>query len=208
MLLVHEIRENKEKFVEALAKRGLDAASVLDEIIEVDEKRRASQAQLDEMLAESNRYSKEIGTLFKNGEVEKANALKAKSADLKESTKELSQQMQVAADRLQELLYTLPNIPNDLVPAGMDEDDNEEVFRKDDVPELPENAVPHWELAKKYDLIDFELGVKVTGAGFPVYKGKGARLQRALITYFLDKSIEAGYIEYQVPLLVNETSGY
>jgi len=208
MLLVHEIRENKEKFVEALAKRGLDAASVLDEIIEVDEKRRASQAQLDEMLAESNRYSKEIGTLFKNGEVEKANALKAKSADLKESTKELSQQMQVAADRLQELLYTVPNIPNDLVPAGMDEDDNEEVFRKGDVPELPENALPHWELAKKYDLIDFELGVKVTGAGFPVYKGKGARLQRALITYFLDKSIEAGYIEYQVPLLVNETSGY
>jgi seryl-tRNA synthetase len=208
MLQVHEIRENKDKFIEALAKRGLDAASVLDEILEVDEKRRASQAQLDEVLAESNRYSREIGNLFKSGEVEKANALKTKSADLKESTKELSQQMQVAAERLQELLYTVPNIPHDMVPAGVDEEDNEEVFRKGDIPELPENALPHWELAKKYDLIDFELGVKVTGAGFPVYKGKGARLQRALITYFLDKSIGAGYVEYQVPLLVNETSGY
>lgn len=208
MLQVHEIRENKDKFIEALAKRGLDAASVLDEILEVDEKRRASQAQLDEVLAESNRYSREIGNLFKSGEVEKANDLKTKSADLKESTKELSQQMQVAAERLQELLYTVPNIPHDMVPAGVDEEDNEEVFRKGDIPELPENALPHWELAKKYDLIDFELGVKVTGAGFPVYKGKGARLQRALITYFLDKSIGAGYVEYQVPLLVNETSGY
>lgn len=208
MLQVHEIRENKEKFVEALAKRGLDAASVLDEIIEVDEQRRSAQAQLDEILAESNRYSKEIGNLFKNGEVEKANELKAKSADLKETSKALNQQMQVAADTLQELLYTVPNIPNDLVPAGVDEDDNDEVFRKGDVPELPENALPHWELAKKYDLINFELGVKVTGAGFPVYKGKGARLQRALIAYFLDKSTEAGYTEYQVPLLVNETSGF
>lgn len=208
MLLVNEIRENKEKFVEALAKRGLDTASVLDEILAADEQRRSAQAQLDEVLAESNRYSKEIGNLFKSGEIDKANELKEKSGDLKESSKELSQKMQIAADKLQELLYTIPNVPHSSVPAGNDENDNEEIFSKGDVPKLPENALPHWELAKKYDLIDFELGVKVTGAGFPVYKGKGARLQRALIAYFLDKNIAAGYTEYQVPLLVNETSGY
>ncbi len=208
MLVVHEIRENKEKFVEALRKRGLDMASVLDEILTADEERRAAQAKLDEILAESNRYSKEIGILYKSGEVEKANELKQKSADLKESTKSFSEKMQEASERLQELLYTVPNIPHNLVPAGKDDSDNEEVFRKGDIPKLHENALPHWELAKKYDLIDFELGAKVTGAGFPIYKGKGARLQRALITYFLDKNIAAGYTEYQVPLLVNEASGY
>lgn len=208
MLVVHEIRENKEKFVEALRKRGLDMASVLDEILTADEERRSAQAKLDEILAESNRYSKEIGILYKSGEVEKANELKQKSADLKESTKSFSEKMQEASERLQELLYTVPNIPHNLVPAGKDDSDNEEVFRKGDIPKLHENALPHWELAKKYDLIDFELGAKVTGAGFPIYKGKGARLQRALITYFLDKNIAAGYIEYQVPLLVNEASGY
>lgn len=208
MLVVHEIRENKEKFVEALRKRGLDMASVLDEILTADEERRAAQAKLDEILAESNRYSKEIGILYKSGEVEKANELKQKSADLKESTKSFSEKMQEASERLQELLYTVPNIPHNLVPAGKDDSDNEEIFRKGDIPKLHENALPHWELAKKYDLIDFELGAKVTGAGFPIYKGKGARLQRALITYFLDKNIAAGYTEYQVPLLVNEASGY
>lgn len=208
MLVVHEIRENKEKFVEALRKRGLDMASVLDEILTADEERRAAQAKLDEILAESNRYSKEIGILYKSGEVEKANELKQKSTDLKESTKSFSEKMQTASERLQELLYTVPNIPHDLVPAGKDDSDNEEIFRKGDIPKLHENALPHWELAKKYDLIDFELGAKVTGAGFPIYKGKGARLQRALITYFLDKNIAAGYTEYQVPLLVNEASGY
>lgn len=208
MLIVQEIRENKEKFTQALTKRGLDAGKTFDEILAADEERRSAQAQLDEILAESNRYSKEIGNLFKSGEIEKANELKEKSAALKDSTKKLSEKMQTAADKLQELLYTLPNIPHDLVPAGKDDTDNEEVFRKGDIPKLPENALPHWELAKKYDIIDLELGAKVTGAGFPIYKGKGARLQRALITYFLDKNIEAGYTEYQVPLLVNETSGY
>lgn len=208
MLLVNEIRENKEKFTEALAKRGLDVASVLDEILTADEDRRNAQARLDEVLAESNRYSREIGNLFKSGEVEKANQLKEKTNGLKDESKELSQQMQEAADRLQELLYTVPNIPHDLVPAGTDENDNEEVFREGDIPTLPEGALPHWELAKKYDLIDFELGVKTTGAGFPVYKGKGARLQRAMIAYFLDKNTAAGYTEYQVPLMVNEASGF
>lgn len=208
MLQVTDIRENKEKYIKALAKRGIDAASVLEEVLNVDEERRASQAQLDEVLAQSNSYSKEIGKLFQSGEVQKANELKEKTVELKESSKQLNEQMLAAAENLQQLLYTLPNIPNDLVPAGTDENDNEEVFKEGEIPKLVDGALPHWELAKKYDLIDFELGVKITGAGFPVYKGKGARLQRALISYFLDKNTKAGYTEYQVPHLVNEASGY
>ncbi len=190
MLQVTDIRENKDKYIKALAKRGIDATSTLDEVLKVDEERRASQAQLDEVLAQSNSYSKE------------------KTVDLKESSKQLNEQMLTAAEKLQQLLYTLPNIPNHLVPAGTDENDNEEVYKEGEVPKLVEGALPHWELAKKYDLIDFELGVKITGAGFPVYKGKGARLQRALIAYFLDKNTSAGYTEYQVPHLVNEASGF
>ncbi|HNP67850.1 MAG TPA: serine--tRNA ligase [Aequorivita sp.] len=208
MLQVTDIRENKEKYIKALAKRGIDAASVLEEVLNVDEERRSSQAQLDEVLAQSNSYSKEIGKLFQSGEVQKANQLKEKTVELKESSKQLNEQMLAAAEKLQQLLYTLPNIPNDLVPAGTDENDNEEVFKEGEIPKLVDGAMPHWELAKKYDLIDFELGVKITGAGFPVYKGKGARLQRALIAYFLDKNTKAGYTEYQVPHLVNEASGY
>ena len=208
MLQVTDIRENKEKYIQALAKRGIDATSTLEDVLTYDEERRATQAQLDDVLAQSNSYSKEIGKLFQSGEVQKANELKEKTVALKESSKQLNEKMLVAAEKLQELLFTLPNIPNDLVPAGTDENDNEEIFKEGEVPTLHEGALPHWELAKKYDLIDFELGVKVTGAGFPVYKGKGARLQRALITYFLDKNTKAGYTEYQVPLLVNEASGY
>ena len=208
MLQVTDIRENKEKYIKALAKRGIDAASVLEEVLNADEERRASQAQLDEVLAQSNSYSKEIGKLFQSGEAQKANELKEKTVELKESSKQLNEQMLAAAEKLQQLLYTLPNIPNDLVPDGTDENDNEEVYKEGEVPKLIEGALPHWELAKKYDLIDFELGVKITGAGFPVYKGKGARLQRALISYFLDKNTSAGYTEYQVPHLVNEASGY
>jgi seryl-tRNA synthetase len=208
MLQVTDIRENKEKYIKALAKRGIDAASVLEEVLNVDEERRSSQAQLDEVLAQSNSYSKEIGKLFQSGETQKANELKEKTVELKESSKQLNEQMVNAAEKLQQLLYTLPNIPNNLVPAGTDENDNEEVYKEGEIPKLAEGALPHWELAKKYDLIDFELGVKITGAGFPVYKGKGARLQRALISYFLDKNTSAGYTEYQVPHLVNEASGY
>lgn len=208
MLLVSEIRENKEQFISALSKRGLDATQVLEDILNADEARRSSQAKLDEVLAESNRYSKEIGSLYKSGKTDEANVLKEKTAALKESTKEFQKSMQDASDRLQQLLYTVPNIPHELVKAGKDDADNEEVFREGEIPTLHENALPHWELAKKYDLIDFELGAKVTGAGFPIYKGKGARLQRALITYFLDKNIAAGYTEYQVPLMINEASGY
>ncbi len=208
MLQVTDIRENKESYLKALAKRGIDAASIFGEILNVDEQRRSSQAQLDEVLAQSNSYSKEIGKLFQSGEVQKANQLKEKTVELKEASKQLNEQMLVAAEKLQQLLYTLPNIPNALVPAGTDENDNEEVYKEGEIPKLVEGALPHWELAKKYDLIDFELGVKITGAGFPVYKGKGARLQRALIAYFLDKNTKAGYTEYQVPHLVNEASGY
>ncbi|SRX72340.1 serine--tRNA ligase [Aequorivita antarctica] len=208
MLQVTDIRENKEKYINALAKRGIDAASVLEEVLILDEERRGSQAQLDAILAQSNSYSKEIGKLFQSGEMQKANELKEKTVELKESSKQLNEQMLAAAEKLQQLLYTLPNIPNDLVPAGTDENDNKEVYKEGEIPKLVEGALPHWELAKKYDLIDFELGVKITGAGFPVYKGKGARLQRAMIAYFLDKNTAAGYTEYQVPHLVNEASGY
>lgn len=208
MLQVTDIRENKDKYIKALAKRGIDAASVLEEVLNVDEERRSSQTQLDEVLAQSNSYSKEIGKLFQNGETQKANELKEKTVELKESSKLLNEKMMNAAEKLQQLLYTLPNIPNDLVPAGTDENDNEEVYKEGEIPKLIDGALPHWELAKKYDLIDFELGVKITGAGFPVYKGKGARLQRAMIAYFLDKNTAAGYTEYQVPHLVNEASGY
>ncbi len=208
MLQVTDIRENKDKYVKALAKRGIDATSAFEEVLNVDEERRNSQAQLDEVLAQSNSYSKEIGKLFQSGETQKANELKEKTVELKESSKQLNEQMLAAAEKLQQLLYTLPNIPNDLVPAGTDENDNEEVYKEGEIPKLVEGALPHWELAKKYDIIDFELGVKITGAGFPVYKGKGARLQRALISYFLDKNTSAGYTEYQVPHLVNEASGY
>ena len=208
MLQVNDIRDNKEQYLKALTKRGLDATTVFEEVLSLDEARRSSQAQLDEVLAQSNTFSKEIGKLFQSGEAQKANELKQKTVELKESSKQLTEEMNATAEKLQQLLYTLPNIPNTLVPAGTDENDNEETFREGDIPVLAEGSLPHWELAKKYDIIDFELGVKITGAGFPVYKGKGARLQRALIAYFLDKNTAAGYTEYQVPLMVNEASGF
>ncbi len=207
MLTLHRIREEKDKLVQALGKRQLEAGPLLDKVLGLDESRRALQTELDATLAEANKLSKEIGQLFKSGEVEKANTLKAQTADLKEKSKELGEQLQTAESQLQEELYQLPNAPHSSVPAGNSEEDNEEVFQKGEVPELHGEALPHWELAKKYDLIDFELGVKVTGAGFPVYKGKGARLQRGLINYFLDRNTAAGYTEIQPPHLVNEASG-
>lgn len=208
MLQVAQIREQKDAFIKALKKRGMDATHVLEEIIAVDETRRSTQAQLDETLSQSNTFSKEIGNLFKNGEVQKANLLKEKASQLKEKGDALKTQLNEATSQLETLLYTVPNIPHETVPAGTDENDNEEIFQAGTIPALDNEALPHWELAKKYDLIDFELGTKITGAGFPVYKGKGARLQRALITYFLDKNTQAGYTEYQVPHLVNEASGF
>ena len=208
MLQVNEIRENKEKFIQALSKRGFDASIIFDDVLQTDEFRKITQAKLDETLAQSNSFSKEIGLLYKNGETQKATLLKEKTSQLKEESKKLNETLNNTLEKLQKLLFTIPNVPNELVPSGTDENDNEEIFKEGEIPKLAEEALPHWELAKKYDLIDFELGVKITGAGFPVYKGKGARLQRALITYFLDKNTRAGYTEYQVPHLVNETSGY
>ena len=208
MLQVAHIRENKEVYVQALKKRNFEAESILEQVISLDEERRSTQTELDNTLAESNKLSKEIGLLFKSGEHEKANKVKEQTGDLKEKSKELSEKLNAVSEQLNQLLYTIPNIPHESVPAGKDEEDNEEIYKEGDVPVLAEGSLPHWELTKKYDLIDFELGNKITGAGFPVYKGKGARLQRALITYFLDKNIEAGYTEYQVPLVVNEESGY
>lgn len=208
MLQVPFIRENKELVIERLAKRNMDASQMIANVIELDEDRRSIQTQLDNTLAESNTISKEIGMLFKKGEVDQANALKAKTTDLKEASKSLSEQLTTKTDALNELLYKIPNIPHESVPSGNSEEENEEVFREGDIPELNQDALPHWELAKKYDIIDFELGSKITGAGFPVYKGKGARLQRALIQYFLDRNSEVGYEEIIPPFLINTDSGF
>lgn len=208
MLQTAFIRENREKVIAALAKRNMDAAPLVDEVIALDEKRRATQVELDTVLMESNKLSRDIGELMKAGEKAKAAILKEKTTQYKEQSKELSETLATVSEELTQVLYKLPNVPADIVPEGKSADDNVNVFQEGDIPALHEGALPHWELAKKYDLIDFELGVKITGAGFPVYKGKGARLQRALITYFLDKNTEAGYQEYQVPHLVNEASGY
>lgn len=208
MLQTAFIRENREQVIQALAKRNIDAAPLVDEVIALDEKRRATQAELDAVLSESNKLSRDIGELMKAGEKAKAAIIKEKTVQFKDKSKELTEVLNTTANDLLEALYKLPNTPATIVPAGKSADDNLNVFEEGEVPALHEGALPHWELAKKYDIIDFELGNKITGAGFPVYKGKGARLQRALITYFLDKNTEAGYKEYQVPHLVNEASGY
>ncbi|WP_281542126.1 serine--tRNA ligase [Maribacter aestuarii] len=208
MLQLQAIREHKDQIISALKKRNIDGSALLEDVLVLDEKRRTTQTHLDSVLAESNSLSKEIGILYKSGKAQEANRLKEKTASLKEESKQLAEDLNNAAEALQTLLYTIPNVPHESVPAGNTEEDNEEVFREGNIPTLEKEALPHWELAKKYDIIDFELGVKIAGAGFPVYKGKGARLQRALIAYFLDKNTEAGYTEIQVPHLVNELSGY
>ena len=209
MLQVAFIRENTEKVLKGLAKRNFNnAEELVYKTLQADEERRAVQTELDAVLAESNTLSKDIGILFKNGETAKAAILKQKTLLLKDKSKDLSDTLQQKSKELQELLYLLPNIPSELVPEGTSAEDNEIVFEEGEVPALFEGALPHWELAKKYDIIDFELGNKITGAGFPVYKGKGAKLQRALINYFLDKNTQAGYNEVQVPHLVNEASGF
>ncbi|WP_417885318.1 serine--tRNA ligase [Zunongwangia sp.] len=208
MLQVNNIKAHKEAYIEALKKRNFDATSIFDEVLRLDDLRKSTQSKLDETLAESNKLSKQIGLMFKNGEHQKATILKEKTGTLKEDSKKYSELLANTIAELEKLLYTIPNVPNEVVPSGVSEEDNEEVFKEGDIPVLAEGSMPHWELAKKYDIIDFELGNKITGAGFPVYKGKGARLQRALISYFLDKATQAGYSEYQLPLMVNEASGY
>lgn len=208
MLQIAHIRENKETVIKALAKRNIDATNLVETAIDLDEKRRSTQVELDNILAESNKISKDIGALMKSGEKAKAEILKAKTSSLKEKEADLKVKLNEYIDKLQEELYKIPNTPAEIVPNGKEAEDNENVYQEGEIPKLFEGALPHWELAKKYDLIDFEAGVKITGAGFPVYKGKGAKLQRALIWYFLDKNTNAGYQEVQVPHLVNEASGY
>ena len=208
MLQLSVIRENKESVIQALAKKHIDAKTIIEEVIQLDEHRRSAQAELDNTLSESNRLSKDIGELMKNGEKAKAEILKQKTLQLREKGKELSEKAEGFAAELTQKMYLLPNLPADIVPEGKTPEENLNVFEEGDIPVLHEGAQPHWELVKKYDIIDFELGVKITGAGFPVYKGKGAKLQRALIAYFLDKNTDAGYLEYQVPHLVNEASGF
>jgi seryl-tRNA synthetase len=208
MLPLAYLREEPEKIKKGLAKRNFPQPELIDQLLESDQKRRKIQSQLDETLSKSNQLAKEIGTLFKSGQIEKANALKGQTADLKTAGKVLQEELQNIEVSLLSLRTQIPNVPDESVPSGSSEHDNEEVFSAGVIPNLENNALPHWELATQYDLIDFDLGSKITGAGFPVYKGKGAKLQRALIQYFLDKNTAAGYTEFQVPHLVNEDSGF
>ena len=208
MLQISYIRENKDLVINGLKKRNFKELELVEESISLDENRRLVQTKLDNALAESNKLSKEIGALMKEGKRQEAEQAKAQTADLKEQVKQYSASLEETVNSLNNILYRIPNIPNAIVPEGKTAEDNLTVFQAGEIPHLFEGALPHWELAKKYNIIDFELGVKLTGAGFPVYKDKGAKLQRALISYFLDKNTEAGYQEYQVPHMVNQDSGY
>ncbi len=207
MLQVSDINKNIDNISLLLSKRNIDVKNKLVEILKIDKSRRSIQSELDGVLAESNKLAKEIGDLFKSGQAEKASILKEKASSLKPKSKSLSEKLFSESERLKSLLLDIPNVPNKLVPTGSGEEDNLEVFKNGNIPDLNTTALPHWELASKYDIIDFDLGNKITGAGFPVYKNKGAKLQRALINYFIDKNTEAGYKEIQVPILINEDSG-
>jgi seryl-tRNA synthetase len=208
MLQTAYIKENREDVIERLKVRGFDATESIDTILELDEKRRATQTQLDETLAESNKLAKEIGSLFKQGKAEEANAAKAKAGELKQASGALQEQMVEVQKGLNALLYNLPNVPHSSVPAGNSDADNQVVSEHGNKPDFGFTPKPHWELVKELNLIDFELGAKITGAGFPVYVGKGAQLQRALINFFLDEARTAGYTEFIPPFVVNEASGY
>ncbi|MDO5616296.1 MAG: serine--tRNA ligase [Cruoricaptor ignavus] len=208
MLQVSFLRENKERVLEGLDKRNFKATHLVEDAIATDDERRKIQFELDENLAQMNKISKEIGLLMKEGKKEEAEAAKAKTAEYKENSHTLKQQLDEVEQKLLNILYLIPNIPYETVKAGVSAEDNETIYQSHDVEGLGEGAIPHWELAKKYNLIDFELGVKIAGAGFPVYLGKGARLQRALVQYFLDKNVDAGYTEVNPPHVVNEASGY
>ncbi len=208
MLELQRIREQKDEIIKTFNIRNIDVSSLLNEVVELDESRRKTQGLLDNTLAESNKLAKSIGLLFREGKQAEANELKAKTGELKEKSKELKEEEARIQDRINEILYQIPNVPNPIVPKGNSDEDNEVVMTAGSVPELGSNNLPHWELAKKYNLIDFELGVKISGAGFPVYTGKGARLQRALINFFIDEAQKAGYEEVIPPLLVNEASGF
>ncbi len=207
MLKVSYIIENKKQVINALSKRNFDATKVIGELEDYNSHRKKIQLELENILSESNKLSKEIGNLIKSGNKDQADKIKEKTAKFKEATKELNSELNSIKDKILDLLYKIPNIPNKDIPVGKGEDDNVQVYNSGDLPKLNSSALPHWDLAKKYDIIDFELGNKITGSGFPVYKGMGAKLQRSLITFFLDMNIDAGYNEVQIPYLVNEDSG-
>ena len=208
MLTLKYITENTAEVIERLAKKYFDGKEVIENVVALDSNRKATQVKLDNTLAEINQLSKKVGDLFKQGKAEEANQVKAETANLKEQSKELSAALDRIEKEITELLLTIPNLPNADVPEGRTAEDNVVVRTGGNLEDLPKDALPHWELAKKYDLIDFELGVKISGAGFPVYKGKGARLQRALINFFLDEAQAAGYKEIMPPTVVNAASGY
>ncbi len=207
MLAIAQIKNQKEELAQRLGIRGLDGEDLLNQVLALDEKRRAVQQEADAAANEMNVISKQIGQLFKEGKTEEANAAKAKTGELKEKAKTFADQLQAIENEQRELLYTIPNAPHTSVPKGNSEEDNEVVKSVGEIPEMADDALPHWELAKKYNVFDLELGVKLTGAGFPVYRNKGAKLQRALIQLFLDNATAMGYEEIQPPLMINEASG-
>jgi seryl-tRNA synthetase len=208
MLVVNKIRAEKEQIIEGLKIKNFKDLDILDEIIALDDKRKEFQKKLDDVLAESKSIAKEIGMLFKTGKVEEANQKKARTSELKEMSKQFGEELANTAKELTNKLLQVPNVPHPSVPAGNSDEDNEVIKNVGEIPELGADALPHWELTDKYDIIDFKLGNKITGAGFPLYKGKGARLHRALINFFLDEAEKAGFREVQPPLMVNEESGY
>jgi seryl-tRNA synthetase len=207
MLEIQRIRAEKEAILAGLQKRNINAQETIDAILSKDSEWRSTKTESDLISAELNQLARQIGDLFKAGQQTEANELKAKTTELKEKEAALKIKVDTLEAEIQQLLYTIPNVPNELVPAGRDANDNQTVYEFGETPNFQFTAVPHWDLAKKYDLIDFELGVKVTGAGFPFYRGKGAKLQRALISFFLEEASKAGYEEIQAPLMVNEASG-
>ncbi len=208
MLQVQFLRENKESVVQSLKVKNFDASTIIDKVIELDANRKSTQSSSDNLLARANSIAKEIGILFKSGKGEEANSLKEDSVQIKEKTKVLQSTLSEIENKIRELLVQIPTVPHQLVPSGKSDVDNETVKEAGSIPKLGENKKPHWDLCTEYDLIDFELGNKITGAGFPVYINKGAKLQRALISYFLDKNTDAGYTEFQPPHLVNEASSF
>ncbi|MBT0549334.1 serine--tRNA ligase [Riemerella anatipestifer] len=208
MLQVQFLREQKSRVLEGLKKRNFKELNLVDEAIATDDERKKIQYELDENLAQMNKISKEIGLLMKEGKKQEAEEAKTKTGEFKQKSQDLQQLLKEKEEALLNILYQIPNIPADIVKAGSSADDNEVVYQSCDTFEMGTEALPHWELAKKHNLIDFELGVKIAGAGFPVYLGKGARLQRALVQFFLDKNTDAGYLEVNPPHVVNEASGY
>ena len=208
MLQVNFLKEHRDRVLEGLKKRNFKDLELVDNAISLDDERKKVQFDMDSQLAEINKISKEIGLLMKEGKKEEAESTKQKTAQYKEASKELQQKLNDIEDKLTEILYLIPNIPHESVKAGVSADDNENIYQSHDVKGLGEGAIPHWELASKYNLINFELGVKIAGAGFPVYLGKGAKLQRSLVQFFLDRNTEAGYMEVNPPHVVNEASGY